>query len=97
MRKIIWDHKACIQQYLQRVMNITGVFRMLKLSITVRTMSVFERECVRARVRFEKHWFLSASVFFTSSPPPPSSSSPPRNHFKLTPPHYATFHSIPFH
>lgn len=24
MRQIIWDHKACIQQYLQRVMDITG-------------------------------------------------------------------------
>lgn len=24
MRQIIWDHKACIQQYLQRVMNTTG-------------------------------------------------------------------------
>lgn len=23
-RQIIWGHKACIQQYLQRVMNITG-------------------------------------------------------------------------
>lgn len=24
IRQIIWDHKACIQQYLQRVMNITS-------------------------------------------------------------------------
>lgn len=24
MNQIIWGHKACIQQYLQRVMNITA-------------------------------------------------------------------------
>lgn len=28
MRQIIWDHKACIQQYLQRVMNTTGGIRL---------------------------------------------------------------------